>query len=773
MSTDHQVFAGRREDIRLVTGKGDYTADRTLEGQLHAAFLRSDQPHARIVSIDVEAAREAPGVHLVLTGKDALEANLVAPGPLVAFPGVGGMKIRAPSRHALSTDRVRFVGEPVAVVIADSAEAAADAVELIAVEYEDLPMVVDACAALEDGAPQLFDDVPGNLVFLHGFGDEAATDEAFARAARVTMLTVESQRVAANPMELKSFMAVYHPDADSFDVHSASQGTGLADGLGRFIGHPPEKIKHHMGDVGGSFGIRGAPYPEYASIMLAAKKLCRPVRWTGSRTESLLADYHGRAVKLSGELAMSEEGDFLGIRINVTCDLGAYHSPPGALINVLNPMLTGTGCYRIPTVFGRNRLAFTNTSPIAAYRGAGRPDINYFVERLVDQAAVDMGLDRVEIRRRNLIPDDAYPYKTPTTVYDSGNYVTMLEEALAVSDWNGFEARRKQSETRGYLRGIGMGIFIEPSGGGVAPEETEIRFEADGTLTLYTLSGSAGQGHETILPRLVSKVLGIDESLINLRANSIKAPNKLKGAGTMGSRTMASHGASLTVTSREVVKKGLKLAAEALEASEADIEFDHGHYKVAGTNLSVTLLELAARNATAEGNALDTLSSIQPERNFPGGVHVAEVEIDPATGETKVISYIGVDDAGHVLDHTMLEGQMHGGLAQGAGQVFGEHIVYDRDSGQMLTATFMDYFMPRADFMPTPRFFDRPVASPMNVLGVKGGGEAGTTGALPTLMNAIMDALRSGGVTEFDMPATPSRIWQALNAANGGSRKSQ
>ncbi|WP_226951276.1 xanthine dehydrogenase family protein molybdopterin-binding subunit [Rhizobium terrae] len=767
---DHQVFTGRREDIRLVTGRGEYTADKSLEGQLYAAFLRADQPHARILSIDIEAARQAPGVHIVLTGKDALEASLIAPGPLVAFPGVDGMMIKAPKRYALSTDRVRFVGEPVALVVADSAEAAADAVELIAVEYEDLPMVVDAREALEDGAPQLFDEVPGNLVFHHGFGDKAGTDEAFARAAHVSTITVDSQRVAANPMELKSFMVIYDPETDVFDIHSASQGTGLADGLARFTGHPPEKIRHHMGDVGGSFGIRGAPYPEYAAMMLAAKRLCRPVRWTGSRTESFLADYHGRAVKLSGELALGEDGEFLGIRIDVVCDLGAYHSPPGALINVLNPMLTGTGCYRIPTVFGLNRLAFTNTSPIAAYRGAGRPDINYFVERLVDQAAVDIGMDRIEIRRRNLIPDDAFPYKTPTTVYDSGNYVAMLEEAVAISDWKGFEARRKEAQDRGALRGIGMGIFIEPSGGGVVPEETEIRFEADGSITLYTLSGSAGQGHETIMPRLVAQELGIDENLINLRANSPKAPHKLKGAGTMGSRSMASHGAALTITSREVVKKGFKLAAEALEASESDIEFDHGHYKVAGTNLSITLLELAARNTTVEGNALDTLSSIQPERNFPGGVHVAEVEIDPATGETKVISYIGVDDAGRVLDHTMLEGQMHGGLAQGAGQVFGEHIVYDRDSGQMLTATFMDYFMPRADFMPTPRFLDRPVPSPTNVLGVKGGGEAGTTGALPTLMNAVLDALRPAGVEQFDMPATPYRVWEALRRAREGGR---
>lgn len=751
--------------MRLVTGQGVYTADNILEGQLHAAFLRADLPHARIVSIDVEAALEAPGVRLVLTGKDALEANLIAPGPLVSFPGVDGMKIRAPARYALSIDRVRFVGEPVAIVVADSADAAADAMELISVEYEELPAVTSPEAALDNGAPQLFDDVPGNLVFLHGFGDEAATEAAFASAAHISTLTVESQRVAANPMELKSFIAAYHPETDVFDVYSASQGTGLADGLARFTGHPPEKVRHHMGDVGGSFGIRGAAYPEYAAIMLAAKKLCRPVRWTASRTESFLADYHGRAVKFTGELALGEDGKFLAIRMNVVCDLGAYHSPPGALINILNPMLTGTGCYQIPTVFGLNRLAFTNTSPIAAYRGAGRPDINYMVERLVDQAAVDIGMDRVEIRRRNLIPDDAYPYQTPTTIYDSGSYKAMLEEAVSIADWKGFEARREQSERQGNLRGIGMGIFIEPSGGGHMPEETEIRFEPDGTVTLYTLSGSAGQGHETVFPQLVAKELGIDENLITLRANSVQAPHKLKGAGTMGSRSMASHGASLTVTSREVVKKGFKLAADALEASENDIEFDHGHYKVAGTNLSISLMELAARNSAPDGNALDTLAAIQPERNFPGGVHVAEVEIDPGTGETRVISYIGVDDAGHVINHTLLEGQMHGGLAQGAGQVFGEQIVYDEESGQLLTATFMDYFMPRADFMPTPRFFDMPTPSPTNVLGAKGGGEAGTTGALPTLMNAVMDALRRSGVKEFDMPATPHRVWAALNSA--------
>ncbi|WP_158693481.1 xanthine dehydrogenase family protein molybdopterin-binding subunit [Neorhizobium alkalisoli] len=773
MNNAHSVFAGRREDDRFLTGRGTYTGDNVFSGQLYAAFLRADRAHARIVSIDAEAALEAPGVHLVLIGKDALEARLIAPGPLVSFPGVDGMTIRAPIRHALATDIVRFVGEPVAMVVADSVEAAADALELVAVEYEDLPAVIGAEAALEDGAPRIFEDVPDNLVFRHSFGDEAATDRAFANAAQVSRLTVESQRVAANPMELKSFVAAYEAETDALDIYSASQGTGLADALARFIGHPPEKVRHHMGDVGGSFGIRGVPYPEYAAIMLAARRLCCPVHWTGSRTESFLADYHGRALKLTGELALGERGEFLGIRIDIVCDLGAYHSPAGALINVLNPMLTATGCYRIPTVFGMNRLAFTNTSPIAAYRGAGRPDINYLVERLVDQAAVDIGMDRVEIRRRNLIPDDAYPYQTPTAVYDSGNYGAMLEKAIALSQWDGFPDRRDSAQKAGLLRGIGMGIFVEPSGGGNLPEETEIRFEPDGTITLYTLSGSAGQGHETVLPQIVARELGVDENLITLRANSPAPPHKLKGAGTVGSRTMASHGASLTANAREIVRKGFGLAAQALEASEQDIEFDHGHYRVAGTNLSVSLLELAAHNATADGNALDTLHAIQPERNFPGGVHVAEVEIDPETGETKVISYIGVDDAGHIVNHTLLEGQMHGGVAQGAGQVLGEQIVYDGNSGQLLTASFMDYFMPRADFMPRPRFFDLPVNTATNVLGAKGGGEAGTTGALPTLMNAVMDALRRGGVEEFDMPATPFRVWQALKSAGAKSGRTR
>lgn len=763
MNRAHATFSGRREDERLVTGRGIYTADRRLDGELHAAFLRADRPHARIVSVNMDAALEASGVHGVFTGKDA--AGLVAPGPRVAFPGLNGMKIRTPVRHALATDRVRFVGEPVAMVVADSANAAIDAADLIEVEYEDLPMVVDAATALAEDAPRIFDDVPRNLCFDYGFGDKAATEEAFARAAHVTKLTVESQRVAGNPMELKSFIAAYDPAKDVFDVYSASQGANLADGLAVFIGHPAEKVKHHVIDVGGSFGIRGAPYPEYAAVMHAARALGRPVRWTGSRTESFLADYHGRAIRLAGELALGADGEFLGIRLELICDLGAYHSPAGALISVMNPMLTATGAYRIPVAHGRTRLAFTNTSPIAAYRGAGRPDINYLVERLVDQAAVDLGMDRIDIRRRNLIADDAYPFQTPTTIYDSGSFSGMLEEALALSDWQGFAARRSAAAQKGNLRGIGMGIFIEPSGGGAVPEETQIRFQPDGTIFLYTLSGSSGQGHETVLPRIVAEQLGIDEERIILRANNVERPAGLRGGSSMGSRTMASHGSSLLVGAREVVRKGFALAADALEASESDFEFDGGYYRIVGTNLSISLLELAARHATADGNALDTISAIEPQRSFPGGVHVAEVEIDPRTGETRVVSYIGVDDSGTVVNHTLLEGQLHGGLAQGAGQVFGEHMLYDPDSGQLLTASFMDYFMPRADLMPRPRFVDMPAPSPTNALGAKGAGEAGTTGALPTLMNAVVDALGQAGVEHFDMPATPFRIWEVLQSA--------
>jgi len=762
------AFKGRREDRRLLTGAGRYTADVARDGQCYACFLRSDRAHAKIASIDVAAAASAPGVLAVLTGEDTAQAGFRTPPPAVKFPGRDGMALKVPHRDVLARGRVRHVGQEVALVIADTALAAQDAVELIQVEYDELPAVVEVDAALAPGAPLVHDDVPGNLVFDYEYGDAAKTDEAFARAAHVTRLEVESQRMVGNPMEPKSCLVAFDGATGAYDVYASGQGTGvLRAGLVAITGAAPEKIRVHPLDVGGGFGIRVNAYAEYAALMLAARRVGRPVKWIGSRSETFVSDHHGRGVKLVGRLALDKEGNFLGLRLEWLVNLGAYLSQAGPMINTLMASLHATNAYRIPALHARHRLAVTNTTPTTAYRGAARPSVVYLAERLVEQAARETGHDRVELRRRNLIPRDAYPYKTPTSEYDSGDPIGCLAEAIEYSEWNTFEARRKEAAARGKLRGIGCAVFVEPSGGGVVPkEEAAIRFGRAGDIFLHVLAGSTGQGHETVFPEIVAEALGVDPEKVTLREGDPDGP-ALVGGGTVGSRSTMMHGSAALVVAREVVRKGMELAAKALEAAVPDIEFDRGRYRVKGTDLSVSLPELAVRHAGESPHPLDSLSEIPALRAFPGGAHVAEVEVDPETGMVEILRYVAVDDCGRVINHVLLEGQLHGGIAQGLGQVLDEHCVYDA-SGQLLTGTFMDYAMPRADQIADVRLYDRSVPSPTNALGAKGVGEAGTTGAVPTLANAVLDALRPLGIDKLDLPYTPARLWAAISAAKRG-----
>jgi len=764
------AFKGRREDRRFLTGAGRYTADVDLKGQRYACFLRADRAHAEIVSINVKPALELPGVVAVLTGEDTAKAGFRTPPPAVKFPGRDGMTLKVPHREVLARGRVRFVGEEVALVIAETALAAQDAVELIEVEYRELPAVVEVDAALAAGAPQVHDDVPGNLVFDWEYGDEAKTDEAFARAAHVTRLEVESQRLVGNPMEPKSCIAAYDAASGTYDVYASGQGTQvLRAGLVAMTGVAPDKIRVHMLDVGGGFGIRVQAYPEYAAMMLAARTVNGPVKWVGSRSETFVSDHHGRGVKLVGELALDKEGTFLGLRIRWFVDLGAYLSQAGPMINTMMASLHAVNCYRIPALHGRHRLAVTNTTPTTAYRGAARPSVVYLAERLVEQAARETGIDRVEIRKRNLIPKDAYPYKTQTAEYDSGDPIGCLAEAIEHSEWRSFEARRKEAAARGKLRGIGCAVFVEPSGGGVVPtEEAAIRFDASGKILLHVLAGSTGQGHETVFPEIVAEALGVDPEKVELREGDPDGP-KLAGGGTVGSRSTMMHGSASLVVAREVVRKGTELAAQALEAAAQDIEFTRGRYRVKGTDLAISLEELAARHVGVSPHPLDSLADIPALRAFPGGAHVAEVEVDPDTGEVEILRYVAVDDCGRVINHVLLEGQLHGGIMQGLGQVFAEHCVYDATSGQLLTGTFTDYTMPRADAISDIRLYDRSVPSPTNALGAKGVGEAGTTGALPTLAHAVLDALHPLGIEKLDLPYTPGKLWQAIHAARSGA----
>jgi len=748
-------FLGRREDDRLLTGKGRYTADWSLPGQLYGCFLRSDRAHAEIVSL-----KKPQGV-IVFTGEDT--KDLKTPPPMVKYPGRGGSMIKVPARDTLARGRVRYVGQEVALAVADSPQAAQDAAERIEVEYRDLPVVVDADEALAPGAPQLHDDVPGNLCFDYEYGDEKRTEEALAAAAHVTRITLDSTRVSGVPMEPKACLAAYDPTTQIFDVYASSQGKGMmVPVLAVVLGVPAEKVRLHAWDVGGGFGIRSDAYPEYCALMFAARQLGRPVKWVGSRFESIVSDYHGRGAKLTGELGLDREGRFVALRVNWTVNAGARLSQPGPLINTLNPSTHAINAYRIPALYGRHRLALTNTTATTAYRGAGRPNVSYLVERLVDEAARETGVDRVELRRRNLIPRDAFPYKTPTgSTYDSGDPPGELEKAIRFSEWDTFAERKKISVAKGKLRGIGLSVFVEPSGGGASPkEEAMIKFGATGDAELHVLAGASGQGHETMLPQIVSEVFGMSSEKIVLKASDPNGP-PLVGGGTVGSRTMMSHGGALFFVAKKVVEKGAELAARDLEVSPADVEFHEGKYKVKGTDLSLAFSEVVKRH----WKELETKDSIPTPVAFPGGVHVAEVEIDPETGEIDLVRYTGVDDCGRILNHALVDGQLHGGIVQGLGQVFMEQVVYDRQSGQLLTGTFMDYAMPRPEILKRVELHDHSVPSPSNPLGVKGAGEAGTTGALPAVANAVIDALRPLGIHHLDFPYSASRVWRAIKAA--------
>ena len=758
------AFKGRREDDRLLTGQGRYTADWNLPGQLYACFLRSDRAHAEIVSLKKELSEKSKDVVAIFTGEDAIE--LKTPPPMVKYPGRGGGMLKVPERPILARGRVRYVGQEVALVVATSAAAAQDAAERLEVEYRELPAVVDETEALSAGAPQLHDAIPGNLCFDYEYGDEAAVAAAFAGAAHVTRLSLDSTRVSGNPMEPKACVAAWDAASGSYDVYASSQGMSMMlPNFAAILGAPADKIRLHAHDVGGGFGVRSQAYPEYCALMLAAKKLGRPVKWVGSRFESIVSDHHGRAAQLGGELALDRDGRFLGLRFNWVCNLGAYLSQPGPLINTLNPSTHAINVYRIPALYGRHRLALTNTTPITAYRGAGRPNVCYLVERLVDEAARDAGIDRIELRRRNLIPKEAYPYKTPVgSTYDSGDPAGELEDALKFSDWHSFPERKKSSERNGKLRGIGCAVFCEPAGAGALPkEEAAIKFGESGNASLYVLAGPSGQGHETVFPEIVAEIFGVSPEIIFLKASDPSGP-KLVGGGTVGSRSIMAHGGALVVTARAVVRKAMEFAAKDLEVSPADVEFKNGKFEVKGTDISISFQEIARRYHSQ----LDSLDGIPGPVSFPGGAHVAEVEIDPDTGVIEIARYVAVDDCGRIINQVLLEGQVVGGIVQGIGQVLAEHCVYDRASGQLLTGSFMDYAMPRPEMLTDVRLYDHSVPSPGNPLGAKGAGEAGTTGAIPALANAVIDALRPLGIHHLDFPYSSGRIWQAIAKAQRG-----
>jgi aerobic carbon-monoxide dehydrogenase large subunit len=762
----HTSHPGHRvEDFRLVTGAGKYAADWSLPGQLHAYFVRSDRAHAEIVSLDVEAARRHPGVKRVLTGEDAERAGYTKFFVVVNYPGRGGEHIKKPARPSLATGKVRHVGDAVAVVIADTPLAAQDAAELVSVEYRDLPAVVSVEDALAEGAPQLHAGVPANLAFDYEAGNEQAVRTAFEGAAHVTKLKLDVTRVAPNPLELRACTARYDGRDDTYHLYVCVQGVNMIrKQLAFAVDLPEEKIVIHAQDVGGSFGQRSAAYPEYCMLMLASKELGKPVRWVSTRAEGFMTDTHGRANLVTGELALDREGRFLGMRLDWLADMGAYLSATGSASHTRNPSTCMTGVYRIPALYGRFRLVFTNSVPVAAYRGAGRPDIAYVIERLVNQAAAELKIDAAELRRRNFIPPEAFPYKTATgSTYENADMPAVLAKALKLADWKGFGRRRAQSAKQGRLRGIGIATVIENTGAGIFPkDQVELECGADGTVTAYTVAHSSGQGHETTFAMIIAEVLGLPLEKIRVREGD---PGKtLIGNHTGGSRSLVGAGSVCKLAAQKLVEQGKSLAAQELEVEPSQVDYASGVFTTRGSRKKVKLADLA------QGGAVSVLAEATVGSTFPNGCHIAEVEIDRDTGDTGIVSYCTVDDAGHVINHSVVEGQIHGAVAQGAGQVFGEKVVYDEASGQLLSGSFMDYYMPRAGLLPEIRMEDLPIPSAINVLGAKGVGEAGCTASIPALANAVMDALAPLGVRHLDMPLTPSRIWHAMQSANSNRR---
>ena len=759
---------GRLEDERMLKGAGRYVSDWNFPGQAYGYFLRTDRPHADIVSMDASAALAMKGVIAVLTGDDVAAAGQKPMPAAAPMKGRGGADQLAPPRYSLTRGRVRYVGEPVALVIAESAALAQDAAEQVMIEYNELPPVITADAAIAAGAPQLHEAVPGNLVLDFVGGDEAATNAAFAKAAKIVKLSAYHTRVVGNPMEPRAATGKYDPAKDVYDLYATTQGAGpMRLQVGAMLGVPPEKIRVIAEEVGGGFGVRFNAYPEYGALLLAAKKLGRPVKWVSTRSEVFVADEQARDITHTGEMALDANGRMLAMRFTYLSNVGAYLAFTGSFINTINLVNVVSGVYDVQAVSVNAKLILTNTVPTAAYRGAGRPVASYAMERLVDQAAHEIGMDPAEFRRKNLVPKAKFPYKTVTGFeYDCGDFEGVLGKALTEADWKGFDARRKQSAQRGRLRGRGISTYIEASAaGGFAPfDQAHITWEKDGTITLRTASHNHGQGHETTLAQVVSSILGVPIEKMRLKTSE---PDFFMVANpTGGSRTLLGIGSAMYNAAHEIVKNGMPLAADTLESSAGDIEFAAGQYRIKGTDRAISITALAQKHPGKLD--LDYRDRPKVPSTYPNGCHIAEVEIEAETGEIEIASYVAVDDAGTIVNHQIVEGQMQGGITQGAGHIFGEEAVYDRETGQLLSGTFMDYPMPRAILVNNLRVLDFPVPTKTNPLGAKGVGEAGVTGSMPCIMNAVVDALRQAGVTHFDMPATPQRLWAAIQAAKQG-----
>ena len=773
----------RKEDARFLTGSGQYTDDVTMPNQTYAHFLRSPHAHAKIRGIDTTKAKAAPGVLAVFTGADLEGVNGLPCGWLIT--SVDGTPMKEPPHHVLAKGKVRYVGDQVALVIAETSNQAKDAAELIDVDYEVLPAVVNCVDALKPGAPQIHDEAPGNKCYTWAIGDKAAVDAAFANAAHVTTLDIVNNRLVPNAIEPRAALASYARADESYTLYVTSQNPHVERLLmtAFVLGLPEHKVRVIAPDVGGGFGSKIYLYAEETAMVWASKRVNRPIKWAADRSEAFLTDAHGRDHVSKAELAMDQDGKFLALRVHTTANMGAYLSTFASCIPTILYATLLAGQYTTPAIYCEVTASFTNTAPVDAYRGAGRPEATYVVERIVHQAGVEMGIAQDEIRRRNFIR--TFPYQTPVALqYDIGGYDACLNEAMRIADVAGFAARKAEAARRGKLRGLGYASYIEACG--IAPsniagalgaraglfEAGEVRVHPTGSVTVFTGSHSHGQGHETTFAQVVATRLGM--SVDNVDVVHGDTGRVLFGMGTYGSRSLSVGGTAIVKALDKIVAKGKKIAAHLLEAAETDIEFKDGKFSVAGTDRSKTFGEIALTAYVPHNYPLDKLEPGLNEMafydptnfTFPAGTHICEVEIDPDTGVVQVASFSACDDFGNIINPMIVEGQVHGGLVQGIGQAMLENCVYDAASGQLLTGSLMDYALPRADDVPSFKVATKVTPCTHNPLGAKGCGEAGAIGAPAALMNAVMDALASKGVKHFDMPASPHRIWQAIQSAS-------
>jgi carbon-monoxide dehydrogenase large subunit len=774
----------RKEDFRFLSGRGNYTDDINRPGQLYAYLKRSDRPHATLGAIDTTAAAKAPGVVAVFTGADMAADNVGGLPCGWQIHNKDGSPMAEPPHPVLAIGKVRHVGDPVAVVIARTKQEAKDAAELIVIDYQELPAVASLAEAVKPGASLVFDEVPGNVCYDWHIGDKAATDAAFAGAARVVKLELENNRLIPNAMEPRAAVGDFDTSSGDYTLFTTSQNPHVIRLLmGAFVLHIPEnKLRVVAPDVGGGFGSKIYHYAEEAIVTWAAGKLRKPVKWTAERNESFMSDAHGRDHVSTAEMAIDKDGNFLGLRVHTLANMGAYLSTFAPCVPTYLYATLLAGVYKTPVIYCEVKAIFTNTVPVDAYRGAGRPEATFLLERLVDAVAHDTGIDRLELRRRNFIPNDAFPYQTPVALqYDSGNYTATLDGALKAADYAGFEARRATAAAKGKLRGIGVSTYLEACG--IAPsavvgslgaraglyEVANIKVHPTGSVTVYTGSHSHGQGHETTFAQLVASQLGVPIDQVDIvHGDTAKIPF---GMGTYGSRSLAVGGSAMVKSMDKIIAKGKKIAAHLMEASVDDIEFKDGKFTVAGTDKAKALAEISLAAYVPHNYPIDELepgldeTSFYDPKNFtfPGGCHVAEIEIDPDTGVISVESFVAVDDVGRVINPMIVEGQVQGGVAQGIGQALLENAVYD-SAGQLLSGSMMDYTMPRADNLPNITVGTEVTLCTHNPLGVKGCGEVGAIGSPPAIINAVIDALKDYGVRHINMPASAPKIWSIIQA---------